>query len=139
MEETSNPPEQNEKLVAKLSLVEAIQNGTRWREAAKTSGLTISRTSAYRYRKAYEARGEAALRDGRQGHPSKLKPPMQEWLAQYCRDNPNLTSPQLQKALQGHFGQTISVSYLDEVRRKLKISRQALAESGETPSTSKKK
>jgi len=128
MQQTTDPQKPNEKLAAKLSLVAALKNGTNWREAAKTSGLTLSRTSAYRYRKGYEARGEAALWDGRQGHPSKFKPPMQQWLAQYCRDNPQLTSPQLQKALQEQFAQTLSVSYLDEVRRKLKLSRQALAE-----------
>lgn len=143
MEQTPNPPSQNEneneKITAKLLFVQALQNGTGWREAAKAAGLSLCRTSAYNYRKRFEQSGEAALQDGRQGHPSKLKPAEQTWLVQYCRNNPHLTSPQLQQALQEHFQLTVSVSYLNQVRRNWRISRQALHETGEASSTSKKK
>jgi transposase len=132
MEQTLHLPSQKEKLVAKLLFVAAFQPGRHWREATQAAGLTIGRSSAYRYRKEYTERGIATLQDGRQGHPSKLKPTMREWLIQHCRANPHLTSPQLQKALHQQFAQTISVSYLDEVRRKLKINRQALTQTGET-------
>lgn len=139
MEEIHKLQPHTELVVAKLSLVEAIQMGTPWREAAKMFGLSISRTSAYRYRKAYQAQGLAALHDGRQGHPSKLKPAMREWLMEHCQNDPQLTSPQLHKALQAQFGQTLSVSYLDEVRRKLNISRQALSEAGASNPVAKAK
>jgi hypothetical protein len=69
MEETPKFQPENEKVVVQLSMVEAIQKGTHWREALKAVGLTISRTSAYRYRKGYEAQGQVALQDGRAGTP----------------------------------------------------------------------
>jgi len=39
----------------------------------KSAGLPISRATAYRYLKSYLSEGEKGLKDGRQGHPSKLK------------------------------------------------------------------
>jgi len=131
MKENQSTSPKAEKVETKLKLMTAIQAGSSWEEAARTVGLAISRATAYRYLKSYQSGGEKALQDGRQGHPAKLKAEVQNWLNDYCRANPHLTSPQLQQALATHWGIRVSVSRLNEVRRRLGVTRQIL-----TPSAS---
>lgn len=80
MEELPQITDKAKKLVTKLELVKALEAGVPWKEAAETTGLTTSRSSAYLYYKNFRDGGEKALQDGQQGHPVKLKTAVQAWL-----------------------------------------------------------
>jgi transposase len=125
MEETPPPQDKNKRLESKLKLVTALQAGTAWQEALQTADLTLSRATTYRYLKAFQKEGEAALQDGRKGHPAKLKAEVQAWLVEYCQPNQQLPSRQVQLALKARFGITVSISRLNEVRAALGIARSA--------------
>jgi transposase len=58
---------------AKARLVAQMQAGLPWHLAAASAGLRTSQSTAYRLRQAMEKHGEAALQDGRHGHPIKLR------------------------------------------------------------------
>ena len=77
---------------AKEQFVRAMAAGSRWDEAAHATGLPMGRTTAYRLYQRYRVMGEAALIDGRHGHPAKMRPAVRGWLADYCRENPTLTN-----------------------------------------------
>lgn len=123
MEKELTSQRKAEKVETKIKLVRAMDSGSRWEEAIQTAGLPISRATAYRYLKSYRAGGEKGLQDGRQGHPAKLRVPVQTWLIEYCEAQPQVSSAQLQPLLQSEFGFSISVRRLNEVRRRLGISR----------------
>ena len=46
-----------------------MQAGQSWQEAAGQAGVQTSRTIAYRLLQCVRTEGEAALEDGRHGHP----------------------------------------------------------------------
>src|SRR5262245_58198204 len=58
---------------AKLRLIVGLRQGQPWRDAAAAAGLRIGRTTAYRLRQRAALEDEAALVDGRHGHPSKVR------------------------------------------------------------------
>ena len=70
---------------AKAQLVLLMQTGYPWHKAAATAGLQISRSTAYRLLQAVRTQGEAALQDGRHGHPAKLREAVLQWLQAFCR------------------------------------------------------
>ncbi len=67
---------------ARVQVVEAMEQGLSWQEAAKCAGLEISQSTAYRLRQRMRQGGEQALREGRHGHPSKLRGEVRHWLEQ---------------------------------------------------------
>src|SRR2546421_703243 len=52
---------------ARIQVVEAMEQGLPWHEAAKRAGLQISQSTAYRLRQRMRKAGEEALREGRGG------------------------------------------------------------------------
>jgi len=73
---------------AKARMVAGLLRGQPWQTAAATAGVRTSRTTAYRWREKVRMQGENGLSDGRHGHPSKLRAPIQQWLEGYCRGAP---------------------------------------------------
>ena len=67
--------EQEQRRAAKEQMLELMEAGVSWQEAATTAGVQTSRATAYRWRQEARTRGEAALQDGRHGHPAKVLPP----------------------------------------------------------------
>ncbi len=67
--------------VAKVRLMAEMQAGQAWQTAAANSGLQMSQSNAYRLWRAFRQHGEAALSDGRHGHPSKLRGAARAFLA----------------------------------------------------------
>lgn len=65
--------EENQRYTARMQVVEAMEQGFSWHEAAKGAGLQISQSTAYRLRQRMRQGGELALREGRHGHPIKLR------------------------------------------------------------------
>lgn len=106
---------------AKAHLVTLMQVGYPWQKAATTAGLQISRSTAYRLVQAVQSGGEAALLDGRHGHPTKLREAMLQWLVAACRANPQIPSREVQAALQEQFGIHVSIGHLNRVRAQLGI------------------
>src|SRR5712692_4277311 len=95
---TSMEPDQRR--AAKQQMLELMEAGVSWQEAATTAGVQTSRATAYRWRQEARTRGEAALQDGRHGHPAKVLPPVLHWLELRCQETALLASSHLQKELQ---------------------------------------
>src|SRR5438552_6046317 len=111
---TSMEPEQRR--AAKQQMLELMEAGVSWQEAARTAGVQTSRATAYRWKQEARIRGEAALQDGRHGHPAKVLPPILHWLESRCQATSLVASSQVQKELQEQLGVRISISHLNAVR-----------------------
>jgi transposase len=110
---------------AKVKLVTAMLAGCPWQAAATWAGVQTSRSTAYRLRQAYCAGGAEALRDGRHGHPSKLRAPVLQWLEEYCRGAPGTPSRVVQAALLERFAVRVTIGHLNHVRAALGVGSQA--------------
>ena len=66
--------EQEQRQAAKRRIFELMQAGQPWQTATAAAGIQVSRSTAYRWQQEVRTRGEAALPDGRQGHPAKVLP-----------------------------------------------------------------
>lgn len=107
---------------ARVQVVQAMEQGLPWHEAAKRAGLEISQATAYRLRQRMRAVGEQALREGRHGHPSKLRGEVRTFVEAMCRQAPQTPSHEIQTRLAERFALTVSVSQLNRVRATLGVS-----------------
>ena len=92
--------EQEQRQAAKREMLELMQAGQPWQTAAAAAGIQVSRSTAYRWQQEVRTRGEAALQDGRQGHPAKVLPSVLHWLESRCQATSLVPSSQLQRELQ---------------------------------------
>src|SRR6266567_8764700 len=109
---------------AKRQVIDLLQAGHSWQEAATLAEVQISRSTAYRWLQQFRTQGEAALHDGRHGHIAKMRKPIQEWLEARCRQEPSLPSSSLQKELHAHFGVLVSITHLNRIRAAQGLERQ---------------
>jgi transposase len=115
--------ETEERRAAKAQLVRHMLQGQPWHVAAASVGLHVSRSTAYRLQQRVRTEGEAALADGRHGHPTKLRTPLRHWLEEFWRDQPHATCREAQTALEARFGVGVSQSHLSRVRATLGLAR----------------
>ncbi len=108
--------------VAKVQLMAEMQAGQAFQTAAAKSGLQMSQSNAYRLWGAFRQHGEAALSDGRHGHPSKLRGAARVFLEERCRQAPRTPSSVIQGELRERFALSVSVSQINRVRAVLRIS-----------------
>src|SRR5690348_7113464 len=101
---------------ATARLVEGMLHGASWQDAVLASGLTLSRSGAYRLTWRVCVRGEEALEDHRQGHVSTMHPQVLAWVEATCRQTPGITSRVVQMAVQERFGVRVSSSHLNRLR-----------------------
>jgi transposase len=114
--------QENQRRAAKGQLIALMQAGHPWHEAAAMAGVQIGRSAAYQLLRNVRLRGDAALQDGRHGHPAKLRPPVREFLEITCRQAPDTPSHVLQAALQEQFDILVSIGHLNRVRAELGLS-----------------
>ncbi len=114
--------EENQLHRARKHVVEAMEQGFPWHEAAKRAGLQISQSTAYRLRQRMRQGGEPALREGRHGHPVKLRGEVRQWLERTCRQTPFTPSHEIQTQLAQQFSLQISVSQINRTRATLGVS-----------------
>ena len=114
--------EENQLYTARVHVVEALEQGFPWHEAAKQAGLQISQSTAYRLRQRLRRGGNQALQEGRHGHPAKVRGEVREFLEETCRQAPHTPSHDIQALLAERFTLSISVSQLNRVRAALGIS-----------------
>lgn len=107
---------------ARGELVRRMQAGERWDEAAAAAGYATSRSAAYRWRQRVAGEGQAGLVDRRQGHPSKLRHPIQEWLVAYCQEHPATPAHVLQAEIVRQFDVQVSLTQIRTIRRRLGVS-----------------
>jgi transposase len=107
---------------ARVQVAQAMEQGLPWYEAAKRAGLEISQSTAYRLRQRMRQGGEQALREGRHGHPSKLRGGVRHWLEQTCQRAPHTPSHEIQTQLAQRFTLQVSVSQINRVRATLGVS-----------------
>jgi transposase len=119
--------EQEQRQAAKRQMLELMQAGQPWRAAAEAAGIQVSRSTAYRWQQEVRTRGEAALQDGRHGHPAKVLPRVLHWLESRCQATPQMPSSELQRDLQEQLGVLLSISHLNTVRVKHGWSNSATA------------
>ena len=117
--------DREERCAAKAQMVAQMQTGQSWQEAATRAGVQTSRTAAYRLLQRVRIEGAIALRDQRHGHPVKLRGPVREWLAEFCRAAPESTGRTAQAALFERFGLEVSVSQINRLRAALGVRRPA--------------
>jgi len=108
--------EPEQRRAAKQQMLELMETGISWQEAAKSAGVQTSRATAYRWKQEARTRGEAALQDSRHGHPAKVLPPVLHWLESRCQATSLVASSQLQKELQEQLGVRLSISHLNAIR-----------------------
>jgi len=109
---------------AKGRLIAGMQSGRPWDEAARDADLRVGRATAYRLLRRARARNDAntTARDGRHGHASKLRGPVRQWLAEYCRGAPRTPGRIVRLALHDRFGLTVSISQINRIRAALGLS-----------------
>jgi transposase len=108
--------EESKLYTARVQVVEAMEQGLPWHEAAKQAGLQISQSTAYRLRQRMRQGGKQALQEGRHGHPAKVRGEVREFLEETCRQTPHTPSHKIQEQLAERFALSISVSQLNRVR-----------------------
>jgi len=108
---------------AKARMIASMLQGRRWKDVAHEAGYPLQRSGAYRLLREVRVRGDDALRDGRHGHPTKMRGPVRQWLADYCRGTPTASGTTVQAALQERFGLDVSVSQINRVRAALGLGR----------------
>ena len=114
--------EKEQRREAKQHLVVLMHQGISWKEARATVGVHISRSTAYRWVQGVQSRGEAALLDGRHGHPTKLREAVLQWLvARLSRQSTDAERAPVQAALQEQFDIYVSIGHLNRVRGQLGI------------------
>jgi transposase len=101
---------------AKKQMMELMQAGHHWKDAAAVAGVQTSRSTAYRWWQAYRSQGEKVLQDGRHGHPAKAREPVLAWLESTDRQAPQASSRVLQTQLEERFGFRISITHLNRLR-----------------------
>jgi transposase len=101
---------------AKARLLEAMDRGMNWQDAAAEAGLLVSRVTAYRLWLRACCEGPSAFEDRRHRHPAKLRTPIQDWIVAHCQNAPHTPSHILQGKLADHFGLTISIRQINRVR-----------------------
>jgi transposase len=111
--------------VGKRQMVTLMQAGHHWKEAAQLSGVQISRSAGYRLAQKVRTQGEAGWQDGRQGHPSKLREPVLQWLKTYCQASPETPSHVVAESLEKQFGVRMSISHLNGTRAELGLTTQS--------------
>src|ERR1700680_2500670 len=98
--------------MARVQVVESMEQGLSWHEAVERAGLLISQATAYRLRQRMRQGGEQALREGRHGHPSKLRGEPRTFLEQTCRHVPFTPSHEIQTQLTEQLSLQVSVSQI---------------------------
>ncbi len=114
--------EEFHRYAARVQVVEAMEQGLPWHEAAKRAGVEISQSTAYRLRQRMRKAGEQGLSEGRHGHPIKLRGEVRTFLEETCRQAPHTPSHQVQTQLVQHFSLQVSVSQINRVRASLGVS-----------------
>jgi transposase len=114
--------EESKLYTARVQVVEAMEQGLPWHEAAKRAGLQISQSTASRLRQRMREAGERALREGRHGHPIKLRGEVRTFVEETCRQAPHTPSHQIQTQLAQRFSLTVSLSQLNRVPATLGVS-----------------
>jgi transposase len=66
--------------------------------------------------------GKQALKEGRHGHPVKLRGEVRQWLEATCRQTPQTPSHKIQVQLAEQFSLTVSVSQINRTRAALGVS-----------------
>jgi transposase len=114
--------DQEQRRSTKAHLLALMQGGYSYQAATALAGISVSQSTAYRLLQVVRKQGEAALQDGRHGHPIKLRGAARTFLEEQCRQAPSTPSSVIQKLLHEHFDLHVSISQINRVRVALGIS-----------------
>lgn len=99
-------------------------SGQTYEQATVVVGNPLKERMAVRLVQRYKVAGEAALQDGRYGHPAKLRGAVRGWLTNYCQNHLTSPSGKVQTLLFEQFKLKVSVSQINRVRAKLGLTYQ---------------
>jgi len=102
-----------EKQEAKQMVAELMQAGYHWKEASRRAGIEIGRSTAYSWWKKYRKEGMGGLIDGRHGHTAKVREPVLQYIEEAHKENPCISSRELQNKLQDQMQVYLSISHLN--------------------------
>src|SRR5438067_1070716 len=108
--------ERNERQAARERTVMALLEGQSWQTVSQGPDVPVKRAMAYRLLRAVRTKGDIALQDGRQGHPSKLRGEVRALLEASCREAPHTPSATIQTLHQERLNVTVSISRINRVR-----------------------
>jgi transposase len=114
--------EESKLYTARMRVVEAMEQGLPWHEAGSRAKLQISQSTAYRLRQRMRKAGEQGLREGRHGHPAKLRGEVRTFLEETCRQTSHIPSHEVQTQIAERFALPVSVSQINRVRATLGVS-----------------
>lgn len=114
--------ERSQRQVAREQLITTMLEGHTFQQASAGSSPPVKRAMAYRLLHTVRTKGNIALQDGRQGHPSKLRGEARAFLEACCRESPCTSGPTLQAVLRERFDLQVSVSQINRVRATLGVS-----------------
>lgn len=114
--------EKHHSRLTREQVVTAMLEGRTFQQVSTGGGMPVKRAMAYRLACAVRTKGSIALRDGRQGHPSKLRGETRAFLEATCREAPCTPSSTVQVALRERFDLQVSVSQINRVRAALGVS-----------------
>jgi transposase len=107
---------------AKQQILADLQAGYLVPETHQRAPLPFHLTTIYRLRQRLQTDPLTAGRDGRHGHPIKLRGEARQWVLTFCRDAPQTASHVVQAALHERFGLLVSISQLNRFRAAYGIS-----------------
>lgn len=117
--------EKEQQQEAKQQVASLMQQGLSWKEAIATVGVTVSRSTAYRWLTAWRLQGATAFQDGRHGHPAKLRGAAWALFEERVKAVPETPSREIQATLRQQFGLTVSIGHLNQVRSHLGLGSRA--------------
>ena len=121
-----------EQHVVKQQILAAFEHGCSVPDLLSRTAVPLHRATVYRLYQRFQSDPEAALNDGRHGHPSKLRGDVRAWLEAYCQATPDCTSRAVQAALYERFAIWVSIAHLNRVRATLGLSRRARGRGGKS-------
>jgi transposase len=106
---------------ARARFIEARAQGHSWQQAVAIAGLPVRRAAAYALEQRVRLHGEAALDEGRHGHPAKLRAEVRSWLESTCAAHPEYPAAVLQQRLLDQFNLSVSQSQINRLRKALAL------------------
>ena len=108
----------------KRLVIDAMAAGVPWDVARQRAKAPISRATAFRWQARFRTAGDAVFQEQRHGHAWLVTPPVQDWIAAYCQAHPHTPSHALKILLAAELDCTVSVTQLNRIRARLKVTYQ---------------
>jgi len=108
----------------KRLVIDAMAAGLPWDVARQRAKAPISRATAFRWQARFRTDGDAVFEEQRHGHAWLVTPSVQDWIVTYCQAHPHTPSHALKPLLAAELNCAVSVTQLNRIRARLKVTYQ---------------